>query len=170
MARRCIHGFGMSCGRPVAAAVIGRAKMRTALDDLARNSDVGQLRVVACGLWPTARIGGNAACLGGVGRVLRRPPIRGPFPRIGELCAVKAAACSELPLRFRRQLLSRPCGVGQRIAEAHVHDRMVVEALDAAAGTVRPPPVRALQQGPPLAPVPEVHAVLDRMARFSEPA
>jgi hypothetical protein len=62
MARRRINGLGMACGRPIAAAVIGRTPMRSAFDDLPRYPDVGRLRIVTCRLRSAGGFG-NAACL-----------------------------------------------------------------------------------------------------------
>src|SRR6185312_16083126 len=44
---RCVDRLGMACGRPVAAAVVRRAKMRAALNDFPGNPAVGHYRVVA---------------------------------------------------------------------------------------------------------------------------
>src|SRR3984885_2518158 len=53
----------MARRRPVAAAIIGRAQMRAALDDFAGNSDLGLARIVAVSLDAAARVFRNAARL-----------------------------------------------------------------------------------------------------------
>jgi hypothetical protein len=63
------------------------------------------------------------------------------------------AARREFPFRFGWQILASPFGVGERIAEGHMHDRMIVQPADVASGSVRMPPLRALGEGPPLAEV-----------------
>src|ERR1700741_2666081 len=68
----------------VAPAVIGRAQMRAALDDLAGDSCARLARIVAVLLAGAARILGNAARLGGVDLMLCRKPIRGPLPYIAD--------------------------------------------------------------------------------------
>src|SRR5579862_5298941 len=84
VARRRIDVLGMTRRRPVAAAVVRRAQMRAALDDLARDLAVGLARIVALGLAPAARIFRNAAGLCRVGLVLGRPPVGRPFPDIAD--------------------------------------------------------------------------------------
>ena len=166
--------------------------MRAALDDFARNPDIGQVRVVTSRLRAAARVGGNATRFARIGHMLRRPPIRSPFPHVAdhvveavtirwkcsnrrcapvagpsvvgefsmpcvghcaavwhevvapcELCAVKTSARGELPFSLRRQLLATPCGIGQCVPEAHVHNRMMIEPFNAAARTIWLPPVGA---------------------------
>src|SRR5262245_34580427 len=56
VARRRIDRLGMARGRPVAAAIVGRAQVRAALEHLARNPDVGLAGVEACVFGPAARI------------------------------------------------------------------------------------------------------------------
>ena len=82
----------------------------------------------------------------------------------GEFGAVEAAARGELPLRFGRQVLARPFGVGERVRISDVHDRMIVQAVDVALRPVRMPPIRALQEPPPFAPIFQI----DRMIRRRE--
>ena len=84
MARGRVDRLRMTRGRPVAAAVVRRAKVRAAFDDLARNPDLRLVRVVARGLGAAARVLRNAAGLRRVGFVLRRIEIGGPFPDIAD--------------------------------------------------------------------------------------
>src|ERR1700732_1688122 len=74
----------MARGRAVAAAVIRRAQMRAAFDDLAGNLDLRLAGVVAAILAPAARIFRNAARLRRVGFMLGGPPIGGPLPDIAD--------------------------------------------------------------------------------------
>src|SRR5438067_13761113 len=84
MACRGVDRLGMTRGRTIAAAVIGSAEMRAALEHLAWNPDVRMARVVACGLGSAARIFRNAARLWSIGFVLLRIPIGRPFPDIAD--------------------------------------------------------------------------------------
>ena len=84
MARGRIHRFRMARGRAVAAAVVRRAQMRAAFDDLAGDFDLRLARVVAVLLAAAARIFRNAARLRRVGLVLLRKPVGGPFPDIAD--------------------------------------------------------------------------------------
>ena len=70
--------------RPVAPAVVRRAQVRAAFDDLAGNFDVGRRRVVAALLASAARILRDAASLQRVGFVPRRVPVGGPFPDVAD--------------------------------------------------------------------------------------
>src|ERR1700680_5000770 len=74
----------MARGRPVATAVIRRAQMRAALDDLARNLDPRLAGIVAVGLDPAARILRDAARLWRVASMPGRIPIGGPLPDIAD--------------------------------------------------------------------------------------
>src|SRR5712671_6056093 len=74
----------MTRGRTIAAAVIGSAEMRAALEHLAWSPDVRLTRVVARGLWSAARIFRNAARLRRIGVMLLRIPIGRPFPDIAD--------------------------------------------------------------------------------------
>src|SRR5215218_5990947 len=84
MAGRGVERLGVSRRRAITAAVIGRAEMRAALDDLARDLDVGLARVVTALLGPAARVLGNAARLWRFGFMLCGVPVRGPFPDIAD--------------------------------------------------------------------------------------
>src|ERR1700729_4181148 len=84
VARRRIHRFRMARGRAVAAAVIRRAQMRAAFDDLAGDFDLRLAGVVALRLAAAARIFRNAACFRRVGLVLLRKPVGGPLPDIAD--------------------------------------------------------------------------------------
>src|SRR5215475_2650366 len=201
----------MTCGRTVAAAIIGRAQVRAALEHLAGNPDLWLAGVVARSLGSAARVFRDAARLRGIGFVPPRPPVGGPFPHVadhvvgavavrrkrhhrrralmavgckvfmrenalpgvrhasaarreliapGELRAIEAAARRELPLGLARQLLTGPFGIGLGIAISDVNDRMVLEPADRAARPIRPAPVGAELEIPPLAPVAQVNCLL----------
>ena len=213
MARRRVDWLGTAGRGSIAAAIVGRAEMRSALEYLAWNLDVRLTAVVARLLPAAARILRDAARLRRVGLVLRCVPVGRPFPDIsnhvveavavrrkgvhwrralvpvgreilvrklalpgvgqlaptgrefaapGELGAVETAACRELPLGFSRKLLACPLGVGFCILKGDMHDRMVVNAADRAAGTVGPTPVRAKLERPPFGPVTRIDLTLGR--------
>src|SRR5262245_14443897 len=82
--RRRVDSLRVPCRRPVAAAVVGRAKVRAALDHLAWNPDVGLARVIARTFGPAARILRDATRLRRVGLVLLRKPVGRPFPDIAD--------------------------------------------------------------------------------------
>src|SRR5262245_52437968 len=84
MTCRGIDRLRMSRSGAIATAVIRRAQMRAAFDDLARDLDVGLARIVAALLAPAARILWDAAGLRRVGLVLRGIPVRRPFPDIAD--------------------------------------------------------------------------------------
>src|SRR5262245_14891565 len=84
MARGGIDRLRMSRSGAIAAAVIRRAQMRAALDDLAWDPDGGLARVVAALLAPAARVLRDAARLRRVGLVLRGIPVGRPFPDIAD--------------------------------------------------------------------------------------
>src|SRR6476620_9204278 len=77
---RCVDWLGMARRRPVAAAIIGRAQMRSALEHLARDLDVGRARVVALVFATAARVFRDTAGLRRIGLMLGRVPIGRPFP------------------------------------------------------------------------------------------
>src|ERR1700736_319292 len=72
----------MARSRPVASAVVRRAQVRAALDDLLWNPHVGRSGVVASVLASAARILRDAASFRRVSLVLGRIPVGGPFPDI----------------------------------------------------------------------------------------
>src|ERR1700754_1477363 len=91
----CIRGSSphaskakMTCGsvdrlrmarcRPVASAVVRRAQMRAAFDDLLWNLDVGRSGVVAAILAPAARVLRDAAGLRRIRLMLWRIPVGRP--------------------------------------------------------------------------------------------
>src|SRR5437867_11920176 len=205
-----IDRLRMARCRPVASAVVRRAQMRAAFDDLSWNFHIGRSGIVTVGLAAAARVLWNAASLRSICLMLWRIPVGRPFPDVANhvvqpvpvgrectnwRCALEAvgigilarefslprfchmtagrrefiaprefgvrepAARRKFPLCFGRQILASPFGVGERIAEGHMHDRMIVQPADTASGSVRMPPLRALGEGPPLAEVPET----DRM-------
>ena len=84
MACGCIDILRMTRRRAVPAAVVGRAQMRAALDDLAGNFCSRLTRIVAFFLSPAARVLRNAARFWSVSLVLGRGPISGPFPDIAD--------------------------------------------------------------------------------------
>jgi len=104
--------------------------------------------------------------LPGVGLVFA---VRREFFAPGEFGAVQSAARRKFPFGFGRQRLAGPLRVGFRIAIGDVNDRMIVEAADRTARPVRPPPIGAELELPPLRPV----AQIDRpawLAKINEPA
>ena len=70
--------------RPVASAVIRRAQMRAAFDDLPWNFHIGRSGIVAVGLAAAARILRNAAGLCRIRLMLWRIPVGGPFPDVAD--------------------------------------------------------------------------------------
>src|SRR6476659_8281206 len=58
---RCVDLLGVASCRPIASAVVRRAQVRAALDDLARDPDARRGRVVAAVLAPAARVLWDAA-------------------------------------------------------------------------------------------------------------
>src|SRR5215475_15200735 len=84
VAGRGVDGLRMTRGRPIAAAIIGRAKMRAAFEHFAGNLDLRLTRVVAVGRRAAARILGNTARLRRVGGMRGRIPVACPFPNIAD--------------------------------------------------------------------------------------
>src|SRR5437762_4492772 len=80
MASGCVDRLGVPRGGTVTAAVVRRAQMRAALDDLAGNLDVRLAGIVTRCLRAAARVFRDAAGFGRIGLVLLRVPVRGPFP------------------------------------------------------------------------------------------
>src|SRR4029453_7870107 len=210
MTRGSIDRLRMARCRPVASAVVRRAKIAAAFDDLLWNLHIGRSGVIAVVFAPAARVLRNATGLRRICLMLWRIPVGRPFPDVADnvvqavtvwrecadrrsalkaigigilarefslpgICHVtagrrefiaprkfgvlKPAARREFPFRFGRQILASPFGVGERITEGHMHDRMIVQTTNVASGSVRMPPLRALGEGPPLAEVAEA----DRM-------
>src|SRR5712691_11488735 len=83
--------------------------------------------------------------LPGIGHVtaMRRELIA---PR--ELGAVEPAARCKFPFRFGWQILANPFRVGERIAESHMHDWMIVQTTNVASGSVGMLPLSAPGEGP----------------------
>src|SRR5258705_11059792 len=79
-----IFRLGVARRRTIAAAIVRRAQVRTALDHLAWNPDVGLTRVVAAILAAAARVLRNAAGFWRVSFVLRRMPVGRPLPDIAD--------------------------------------------------------------------------------------
>src|SRR5438046_2252601 len=84
MTRGGIDRLRMSRCRPVSSAVVRRAQMRAAFDDLPWNFYVGRSWVVAVGLAPTARVLRDAAGLWRIGFMPWRVPVGGPFPDVAD--------------------------------------------------------------------------------------
>src|SRR6188474_1671755 len=74
----------MTRGRAIASAIVRRAKMRTALENLARDLNGRLALVVAAALRAATRIFRNAAGFRRVYLVLGREPVAGPFPNIAD--------------------------------------------------------------------------------------
>src|SRR5215831_7590408 len=77
-----VDGLGVARRRTVAAAVIGRAQVRAALQYLARDADVRLAAVVAAFLRRPARILRRAAGPGCGDLMLRAIPVGGPLPDV----------------------------------------------------------------------------------------
>src|SRR6476620_8850621 len=79
-----IDRLRMARCRPVAPAVVRRAQMRAAFDDLLWNLHVGSSGVIAVRLAATARVLRNAASLHGIRLMLWRIPVGRPFPDVAD--------------------------------------------------------------------------------------
>src|SRR5438309_9722027 len=95
----------MTGRRTVAAAVIRRAQMRAAFDDLAGYLGRRQTGVVAVFLAPTAWILWDATSLLCIWRVLGGPPVGSPLPDIADH-VVDAVAIGRVSHHRRRALVS----------------------------------------------------------------
>ena len=95
----------MTRGRTVAAAIVGRAQVRAALEHLSRNSDLRLAGVIACSLGAATRVFRDAAHLWRVGFVPPRPPIGGPFPHVA-YHVVDAVAVRRKRHHWRRALMA----------------------------------------------------------------
>ena len=71
--------------------------------------------------------------------------------------AIQAAAGRMLPLGLGGQPLAGPGREGQRVLEAHVHDRVIAQVGQVTVRPGRVPPVGARDPGPPPGPVVERH-------------
>src|SRR6476661_7286525 len=80
----CVDRLRVARSRPVASAVIRRAQMRAAFDDLLWNLHVGRSGVVAVVLPPAARVLRNAAGLRRIRLMLWRIPVGRPFPDVAD--------------------------------------------------------------------------------------
>ena len=67
------------------------------------------------------------------------------FVAPGKFGAVEPTARGKFPFGFGRQILARPFGVSQRVAEGDVHDRMIVEPVDVALRPVGMTPIGAFK-------------------------
>src|SRR6476620_2840180 len=79
-----IDRLRMARCRPVASAVVRRAQMRAAFDDLLWNLDVGRSGVVAAILAPAARVLRDAAGLRRIRFMPWRVPVGRPFPDVAD--------------------------------------------------------------------------------------
>src|SRR5262249_46385078 len=79
-----------------------------------------------------------------------RPRLREWLIAPGVEFVVQAAAGCKLPFRLGRQPFAGPLRVGDRIVPRDVYGRMIVFAVDIAAGTFGMPPVRTGRPVPPL--------------------
>src|SRR5882757_239628 len=70
--------------RPVASAVVRRAQMRAAFDDLPWNPHVGRSGIITVGLAAAARVLRDAASLHGICLMLWRIPVGRPFPDVAD--------------------------------------------------------------------------------------
>src|SRR5215470_1333673 len=95
MTRRRVDRLRVARRWSVAAAIVRRAQVRAALEDLARNPDGGLAGVVALLFTPAARVLGNAACLWRIGLVAGRVPVAGPFPDVADHVAKAVAVARE---------------------------------------------------------------------------
>src|SRR5215207_9442621 len=84
MTCRCVDLLGVASRRSIASAVVRRAQVRAALDDLARDPDVCRGRVVAAVLASAAWVLRDAAGFRRVALVLLRVPVDRPFPDIAD--------------------------------------------------------------------------------------
>src|SRR5258705_1766178 len=91
--------------RAIAAAIVRRAKMRAALDDLAGDTDVRLAGIVASLLATPARVCGNAARLRRLGLMPGCVPVRRPFPDIADH-VVQAIAVGREGLHRRGALVA----------------------------------------------------------------
>ena len=91
--------------------------------------------------------------LPGVGHLFSRGR---QFIAPGEFRPLETAARRVLPLGLGRQFLARPTRVSLRVAIGDMHDRVVVEPADRTARPVRPAPVGAEFEPPPLRPIVEI--------------
>src|SRR6266478_5707814 len=79
-----IDRLRMAGCRPVASAIVRRAQMRAAFDDLPWNLHLGGSEVVAVDLTPAARVLRDTAGLWRIGFVPRRIPVGRPFPDVAD--------------------------------------------------------------------------------------
>src|SRR5207244_12477990 len=84
MAGGCIDRLGVPRGGTVTAAVIRRAQVRAALDDLAGNLDVRLAGIVTRCFRAAAWVFRDAAGFGRIGLVLLCVPVGGPLPDVAD--------------------------------------------------------------------------------------
>src|SRR5215211_5260833 len=97
VARTGIDRVGRACRWSVAPAVVRRAQERTALDHLARDGDVGHLRIVALLPCPTAGI--DAAATVTFRLVMIPIPVSSPLPDVARHVEQPVAVGRERPDR-----------------------------------------------------------------------
>src|SRR5690625_1783755 len=133
---------------------------------MARRPEIaGPLPDIADHVVKAVAVGRKAADRGRTGKAVGQAVVHGkePLPGIGarlpirhELLppgivgAVQAATRRKLPLRFRGQFLAGPGGVSLGILMGDLHHGMIRLCPRLAPGTVRLPPVRPEDEGPPL--------------------
>src|SRR5882762_3943547 len=84
MARGGVDRLRVSRGRPVTSAIVRRAQMRTAFDDLPWDFHICRSGVEAVGLAAATRILRNAAGFCRIRLVFWRIPVGGPFPDVAD--------------------------------------------------------------------------------------
>src|SRR5882672_3739002 len=105
----CVDRLRVPRCRPVASAVVRRAQVRAAFDDLLWNLDVGGSGVVAAILAPAARVLRDAAGLRRIRFVPRRVPVGRPLPDVADHVVQTVTVRRECGDR-RRAL--EPIGIG----------------------------------------------------------
>src|SRR4051812_32047541 len=78
----CIDRLRMAGCRPGTSAVVWRAQMRAAFDDLSRDLHVDSSWVIAVGLAAAARVLWNTASFRSICLMLWRIPVGCPFPDV----------------------------------------------------------------------------------------
>src|SRR6185312_7914919 len=110
---RTVDRLGLSCGRPVTAAVAGSTQMRAALDDAARHADRRLARIEAVGGTRIARIAGHTRGLHSRCRMPGSVEVRRPLPDVTDHVIQAVAVWRETAHR-RRALESVERGVLMR--------------------------------------------------------
>src|SRR5436853_5685077 len=92
---RSRHRLGLACGRSVAEAIIGRAKVRAALDDPPRDAGARAVPAVTLHGRLDARVVRHPARLGGVIGVARGEEVRRPLPDVSRHVVEAEPVCRE---------------------------------------------------------------------------